>query len=79
MTSFNPIGYQMNPSKEACEKCLDDNHLKIIAMNTLAGGLLKPDESFQYLSKINLHSVVIGMSTKEHIDQITKHVQSNGE
>lgn len=79
MTSFNSVGNQMNPSKEACEKCLEDNHLKIIAMNTLAGGLLKPDESFQYLSKINLHSVVIGMSTKEHIDQITKHVQSNGE
>ena len=64
MTSFNPIGYQMNPSKEECEKFISNN--KVIAMNVLAGGYLKPQESFQYLSQLNLKSVTIGMSTKEH-------------
>ena len=34
MTSFNPIGYQMNPSKEECEKFISNN--KVIAMNVLA-------------------------------------------
>jgi len=64
MTSFNPIGYQMNPSKEECEKFISNN--KVIAMNVLAGGYLKPQESFQYLSQLNLKAVTIGMSTKEH-------------
>ena len=64
MTSFNPIGYQMNPSKEECENFISNN--KVIAMNVLAGGYLKPQESFQYLSQLNLKSVAIGMSTKEH-------------
>jgi len=64
MTSFNPIGYQMNPSREECEKFISNN--KVIAMNVLAGGYLKPQESFQYLSQLNLKSVAIGMSTKEH-------------
>jgi len=54
----------MNPSKEECEKFISNN--KVIAMNVLAGGYLKPQESFQYLSQLNLKSVAIGMSTKEH-------------
>jgi len=70
MTSFNPIGYQMNPSKEGCEKFISNN--KVIAMNVFAGGYLKPQESFKYLSKLNLNAVTIGMSTKEHAqDTIT--------
>ena len=67
MTSFNPIGYQMNPSKEECEKFISNN--KVIAMNVLAGGYLKPQESFQYLSKLDLNAVTIGMSSKEHAQE----------
>jgi len=64
MTSFNPIGYQMNPSKHECENYLPKAN--IIAMNVMAGGFLKPKESFDYISKMDINSVVLGMSTKEH-------------
>lgn len=65
MTSFNPIGYQMNPSKEECEKYLRETN-KVIAMNALAGGFLRPSDAAKYISKLKMSSVVIGMSTKEH-------------
>lgn len=68
MTSFNPIGYQMNPTKEECEKNLLKTN-KVIAMNTLAGGYLAPLESAEYISKLDLMSVVIGMSNKEHVKE----------
>jgi len=64
MTSFNPIGYQMNPSKQECENYT--SKANITAMNVLAGGFLKPKESFDYISKLDINSVVLGMSTKEH-------------
>ena len=67
MTSFNPIGYQMNPSKVECEKQIFKN--EVIAMNTLASGYVKPSESFEYLSKFELSSIVVGMSTKEHAQE----------
>jgi hypothetical protein len=72
MTSFNSIGYQMNPSREECEKCLAENDLRVIAMNTLAGGYLKPQEAAEYTSKLNLDYITIGMSTKEHADETIK-------
>jgi len=65
MTSFNPIGFQMNPSKQECEKT-SGNFKNIIAMNTLAGGFVKPEEASKYISKLDVPSVVIGMSTKKH-------------
>jgi len=67
MTSFNPIGYQMNPSKNECEKFISNN--KVIAMNVLAGGYLKPQESFQYLSNLDIKAVTIGMSSKQHAQE----------
>ena len=66
MTSFNSIGYQMNPSRIECEQYLskaDD----IIAMNVLAGGFLSPNEAAKYISRLKLRRVVIGMSKKEHV------------
>jgi len=65
MTSFNPIGYQMNPSREECEKNLYESN-KVIAMNVLAGGFLKPEQSIDYISKLKLNSIVIGMSNIKH-------------
>jgi len=68
MTSFNKIGTQMNPSKEECEKCLEQNDVEVIAMNTLSGGYLKPNEAFEYINKLpKIRSIVVGASTKNHI------------
>lgn len=69
MTSFNSIGNQMNPSREECEVCLLNNNVDLIAMNVLAGGLLKPVDAAKYVSSLNIRKLVIGMSTKEHVSE----------
>ena len=66
MTSFNPSGWQMNPSKKACEDALKEAGGEVIAMNALAGGLVDPSDAAGYLSGLGLGSVVVGVSTKEH-------------
>ena len=67
MASFNPLGYLMNPSREAYEDSLGKSD--VIAMNVLAAGYLKPEESFEYIFKHPIQSVVVGMSTKEHAEE----------
>ena len=42
LTHFNKIGFQMNPSREACEKSLAEYDFQVMAMGTLASGHLKP-------------------------------------
>ena len=51
MTPFNPLGYQMAPSKEACESTVSalGKRTKVIAMNTMASGALTLEESANYL------------------------------
>lgn len=66
MASFNPSGQQMNPSREACEQALKSAKCEVIAMNALAGGLVRPGEAAGYVAGLGLGSVVVGMSTKEH-------------
>lgn len=68
MTSFNPIGFQMNPSKKACEEALRAGH-EVVAMNALAGGFLGPDEAARYVSSLGIGAVAVGMSTLEHARQ----------
>jgi len=67
MTPFNSIGYQMNPSQKDCENYLSKSN--VIAMNVLAGGYLKPAEAFEYISKLGINTVTIGMSTKKHAQE----------
>ena len=67
MTSFNPIGFQMNPSREACEAALPGSD--VIAMNALAGGFLGPTEAARYISGLDIKTVTVGMSTLEHARQ----------
>lgn len=72
MTSFNSVGNQMNPSKEEYELCLKENNIKVIAMNVLAGGLVKPRDAAQYITTVTPHAVVVGMSTREHVTETMK-------
>jgi hypothetical protein len=69
MTPFNKIGFQMIPSKEQCEitlgKIAECN--SIIAMSTLAAGLIGVRESVEYLkSKVRLDSFTVGVSSVDH-------------
>jgi len=67
MASFNKVGFQMNPSKEECEKVLQQYEVDVLAMSTLAAGYLKPREAYEYLFSLpNIKSVVVGVSKKEH-------------
>lgn len=67
MTHFNKVGFQMNPSREECEKALENYKGEVIAMATLASGYLKPKEAFEYIFELpKIKSVVVGVSTKHH-------------
>lgn len=73
-TPFNKVGFQMNPSKEACEESL---HIaagsEIIAMSVLAAGYLKPPEAIDYLRCLpNVSGVVIGVSKEHHAQETFK-------
>jgi hypothetical protein len=67
MTSFNKVGFQMNPSKEACEDCLLDYKGNVIAMSVLAGGYLGLEEGYEYILSIpKITTIVIGLSSIAH-------------
>lgn len=70
MAPFNPIGFQMNPSRETAEKCLHEIPSRMVAMSTLAAGCVKPIDAAAYLSSLNeIKSVVVGASNRKHIDE----------
>lgn len=68
MTPFNKIGFQMNPSKESCEKKLSAYpYLNVIAMSVMAAGYTNISDAIAYLSQWGTNvSCVVGVSTKEH-------------
>ena len=67
-TPFNAVGFQMNPSREECEKALADvGSSSVIAMSVLAAGYLKPPEAIDYIKNLpNLKGVVVGVSKEHH-------------
>lgn len=70
MASFNKAGFQMNPSREECERCLRDYDVEVLAMSTLAAGYLRPKEAYAYLFSLpNIKSIVVGVSTREHAEE----------
>ena len=44
--------------------------MDFIAMNTLSGGGVKPEDAYSYIGNVkNIKSIVVGMSKKEHIKE----------
>lgn len=69
-SSINAAGFNMNPSKEEYERVIaenDPNKYQLMAMNVLASGSITPEESYGYINKLNVQSVVFGASSKGHI------------
>jgi hypothetical protein len=67
LSHFNRLGFNMNPSREACERCLAESDVRIMAMGTLASGYLSPGEAYRYLFSLpRMDSVVVGVSTPRH-------------
>jgi len=73
-TPFNAVGFQMNPSKEECEKALVDVEApNIIAMSILAAGYLKLPEAIDYIKTLpNLNGLVVGVSREHHARETFK-------
>jgi hypothetical protein len=67
-TSLNKIGFQMNPSKEDCERALEAaSGCNIIAMSILAAGYLKLPEAVDYIAALpNVKGIVVGVSKELH-------------
>jgi hypothetical protein len=68
---FNKIGFQMNPSREECEKASASlPRPNVIAMSLLAAGYLKPQEAIEYLHKVpNLSAAVVGVSKLQQAEE----------
>ena len=71
-TQFNKAGFQMNPSKEECEKTLSSlTSPKVLAISVLAAGYLKPLEALDYIAGLrNLKGVVAGVSTEQQAREL---------
>ncbi|MEM2292082.1 MAG: hypothetical protein QXX41_02295 [Nitrososphaerota archaeon] len=71
---FNKVGFQMVPSKEACEKALRNMPSpNVLAISILAAGYLKPKEAIDYISGLpNIKGVAVGISKEKHASETFK-------
>jgi hypothetical protein len=71
-TQFNKAGFQMNPSREECEKTLQGLGGPIVlAISVLAAGYLKPAEALDYVAGLrNLRGAVLGVSTEQQANEL---------
>lgn len=65
---FNKIGFQMNPSREHCEKALADlPEPALLAISIFAAGYLRPPEAIGYVATLpNVRGVAVGISKEKH-------------
>lgn len=78
MTPINKLGFQMTPTKEACEKALlEKDGAQVIAMSILAAGQIGLSEAIKYLNSLsNIRSVVVGVSRESHAQETFTRLQS---
>jgi len=64
-TPFNKAGFQMNPSREDCERALAKlSSPVVLAISVYAGGYFKPSEALDYIAGLNnLKGIVVGVSS----------------
>ena len=64
-TQFNKAGFQMNPSREECERVLSSLKTPIVlAISVLAAGYYKPPEAADYIARQDkLKGIVAGVSS----------------
>jgi hypothetical protein len=65
---FNKIGFEMNPSREECERALRDlSGPGLIAISVLAAGYLRLEEATAYIASLpNVRGVAVGVSKEKH-------------
>jgi len=66
-TPFNKAGFQMNPSREECEKSLATLPSPVVlAISVFAGGYFSPSVALDYIASLNnLKGIVAGVSTEQ--------------
>ena len=71
---FNKVGFQMDPSKEECEKALASlDEANVVAISILAAGYLKPAEAADYIQSLpNILGVAAGVSKEQHARETFK-------
>ncbi|MEM2739028.1 MAG: hypothetical protein QXK93_08600 [Candidatus Bathyarchaeia archaeon] len=71
---FNKVGFQMVPSREACEKALESlPKPNVLAISILAAGYLKPEEAVDYIAHLpNIKGVAVGVSKEKHATETFK-------
>jgi hypothetical protein len=74
---FNRVGFQMNPSREECERALAGLKVPVaIAISVLAAGYLKLPEAVDYIAGLsNVKGVAVGLSKEEHARQTFKFIK----
>ena len=74
--SINKIGFRMSGGKDVYEKCLKEKEFRLIAMQVLAAGALRPKEAIEYLGQFpKIESVLFGASSKSHIQETQELIQ----
>jgi len=69
-TSINKIGFRVAGGKELYESVLQTKEVRVIAMQVLAAGALRPKEAFEYICKLNnIESILFGASSKANIEE----------
>jgi len=69
-SSINAAGFNMYPTKEEYEHVIAANNpakYQLMAMNVLVSGSIGVQQSFDYINRLNIQSVVFGASSKSHI------------
>jgi hypothetical protein len=71
---FNKAGFQMNPSRTACEETLRKTSGPVlIAISVMAAGYLRPDEAVEYIAALpNVKGVAAGVSKEKHAQETFK-------
>jgi hypothetical protein len=71
VSSFNKVGFQMNPSKNSCEEALAGiPECDIIAMSVLAAGYIGLPDAVEYIEGLpNLKGIVIGVSKNKQASE----------
>jgi hypothetical protein len=74
VTPFNKAGFQMNPSKEECERTLTNMSCPtVLAISVLAAGYYKPSIAVDYLASLNnLKGVIAGVSNEQQASETFK-------
>lgn len=74
-SSFNKIGYLMSPGvNEYIEtaNCNNPEKFQLMAMSTLASGAIPARDAYEFINKQNIQSIVFGASSKSHIQETVK-------